>query len=167
MTGGEEWGEVVGVGKGGWWWVRRGNFAIRHLHAPNCPPVCLPHLSGLLPLHFQSVSIYCAASPPREGVDDVIVSAGVSRASVAIPADWCRQPRWAKQASSKCNMSQHIGGRELKTNTTRHYCSLLSVIVNSSTVCIFIYSKIYIFETEFICIHIKSECSPEEIGHIH
>lgn len=49
------------------------------------PPVFLLHLSGLLPL--LSVSIYRAVSPPREGVDDVIVSAGVSRVSVAIPTD--------------------------------------------------------------------------------
>lgn len=83
---------------------QRGNFPISRLRALNTPTLFLFYISCLLPLLFSiflPLSNRCAVSPPREGADDVIVSAGVSRVSVAIPAEWCHQPYRPQQTNIK------------------------------------------------------------------
>lgn len=52
------------------------NFPVHGLHAFSCPP-----------LLFCPSLVSCAASDPREAVDDVIVSATVSGVAVATSVD--------------------------------------------------------------------------------
>lgn len=83
---------------------------------PSLHPTPPPHFASLLPLVFSISLPLCnhgAASPPWEGVDDVIVSAGISRVSVAIPVNWCRQPLQAHQTNMKRCVSHHREQQDL------------------------------------------------------